>query len=186
MIKRKYLAISLLLIAAVAIAAGSIYGVHSFNAQAGPTVQKGIAKITVLDTFSSGLQPMEYFYYDFEPVGTFINVTEVYYNIIYSGGNALSPDGQSISQHIIQFDADNSNIYNNYNNARVSAPLISPGNANWHGKASADVNYISAGATFNFTSIRQGVNSVSIDSWQRGGPLELYRFELLIEYYYFP
>lgn len=174
--KRILLAISLIAITTLLVSL-----VHSpwlNNASATAVAQKGIAKIVVLNTFSPGVNfgenLQEFFYYDFEPAGSFINVTEVYYNIIYSGASTYS--GSGLATHLLEF-ADYPNTH-----AWVTLYLTQSTTGTATGAASSSPY----SPPFDFSYIKPGMNKLSIDITQIGhGSLYVYSIELFIEYYYF-
>jgi hypothetical protein len=139
------------------------------------TIKKGVEKIVVTD-ISQGLEfhatTTLYFYYDFEPKGSFINVTEVYYNIVSEHGAAY-PFGQ----HFIRLPDTSPIDYHTW----VRLFLVSDTIQSFRGTASE----YAYSEPFNFSYIHQGMNKVALDNNQTGyGSLWVYNFELFIEYYY--
>jgi len=150
------------------------------------TMKKGLERIVVLDTFSYGtngiclgkpaLGPIDYFWFLFEPKSEFINVTEIYINVIWraeAGGTALQPHS----------------IYLIFRN--VTDPLnfemyqLGPGLAPSTEARNSDFQISKDEPTFNFNYVYEGMNNIEImrsDSY--GDWVFIYKLELFIEYNY--
>lgn len=150
------------------------------------TMKKGLERIVILDTFSYGTNGIclgkpgfgsnDYFWFLFEPKSEFINVTEIYINVIWraeASGTALQPHSLYL-------------IFRN-----VTDPLnfemykLGPGLDPSTEARNSDFQISKDEPTFNFNYVYEGMNNIEImrsDSY--GNWVFIHKLELFIEYNY--
>jgi len=147
-------------------------------------VKKGIERIIIIDTFSQGLEmnptENEYFYFNFEPKGFLINVTEIYVNMIYS--NCIYTTDADVhlaipALSIIDHPTD-------YKSTWIYLPLISIPRSNCY--TTATYGHFGYPGAFNFTYTQVGMNELAIYSNRPNDSrvLLIYLLELFVEYNY--
>lgn len=159
----------------------------SIGDQTSSTIKKGLQKIVVLDTFSYGTNGIclakpglastnSYFWFLFEPKSKFLNVTEIYINIIWraeASGTALQPHSlYLIFQNVT--DPANFEIFK-------LGPGIFPSTE----ARNSDFQISKDEPTFNFNYVYEGMNHIEISrSDSYGDWVFIYKLELFIEYNY--
>lgn len=151
------------------------------------TMKKGLERIVILDTFSYGTSGIclakpslgsttDYFWFLFEPKSEFINVTEIYINVIWraeASGTALQPHSLYL-------------VFRNLTNP-IEFELFQLGSGIFPSTEArnSDFQISKDEPTFNFNYVYEGMNNIEIDRTDSyGNWVYIYKLELFIEYNY--
>lgn len=152
------------------------------------TIKKAIERVVVQETFSyhsngwgvSFSTPVlgwsnNWYWFDFEPKGELISVSEIYVNVLWRGDLTATETTPNIV-YLYFYNQSNPSIYTGFRLGAIGASNMA---TNDRFKASAE------NPSFDFSLIVKGINELSVNRFDFFGQyLYIFRLELFIEYSY--